>query len=79
MLINVLIFVAVLLVFFAFSWMYSGRRIQMQKDIERLQSRLQKKPAATAVDLSLKRRTSQEKGLLSLLAKPLPTFAKLGD
>jgi tight adherence protein B len=50
---------------------------KLEKRIQAMQTRGRSK-ATTLADLSLKRKTQNTSGLLSMLAKPLPSFQKLG-
>jgi tight adherence protein B len=80
MLVNILIFIAVMGVFFLGAYFFGGgrERKRMQGRIERIR---QRKPGApkTMQDMSLRRKTNEKKGLVYWLSKPLPNFRRLGD
>ena len=76
--IDILIFLIAGLGFFLVFYMVGAKKRGLEQRIAGIKSRSAKKIVAHA-DLSLKRKTNEGSGLLSLLAKPLPSFTKLGD
>ncbi len=77
--IDLLIFFTVGLLFFLLFFMLGARRRAMRDRIDRIALRTVKKTTANPSDLSLRRKDKEGSGLLSMLAKPLPSFSKLGD
>jgi tight adherence protein B len=78
MLMDIIILIAVLGLG-GLGWFLFGnkRQKQMKKRIERIQSR--KVSIPKTMQESLRRKTTEQKGLVYLLMKPLPDFKKLGD
>ena len=79
MIINILIFITVLLVFFLLFFIMGERKRKLKKQAAAMQLRGHSKPRGGIEALSLKRKKDETTGLLSLLAKPLPTIGKLED
>jgi tight adherence protein B len=79
MLINILIFVIVLALFWGGSLVFGGgaERKRMTARIARMKQR--KSNTKSAQEMSLRRKTQEQKGLFYWLAKPLPDFKRLGD
>jgi len=78
MLINILIFITVLALFLGGAQLFGGgaERKRMAGRIERLKNR---KVARSPVDMSLRRKTTEKKGIGYWIMKPLPDFKRLGD
>jgi tight adherence protein B len=77
---NIFLFFTVGIIFFALFYVMGSRRRALQKDIAKLQSRVQdNKPQQGISELSLRRKSNESSSLFTMLAKPLPSFNKLGD
>lgn len=73
------IFLLVSVMFFGLFYILGSKKRGLQHDIEKLQSRVHQKPKGGVADVTLRRKENEAKGLLALLAKPLPHLTKLGD
>lgn len=76
---DLLIFLTVGILFFTVFYLMGAKRRAMKDDIEKLRLRTQNKPRGGIEDVSLRRKTDEGSGLLSLLARPLPNMSKLAD
>jgi len=79
MLINIFLFAVV----FGLVWLVAGvfggsQRQRMRQRVERLKSRKVTAPR-TIQEMSLRRKTTEPRGLIYWLIKPLPDFKRLGD
>src|SRR5256885_836593 len=81
MLTNILIFAGV----FGLVWLVAGvfggsQQQRMRQRIDRLKNRKAAVPRTMQMqDISLRRKTSEPRGLIYWLIKPLPDFKRLGD
>lgn len=80
MLANILIFIIVFGLFWLAAMTFGGgaARKKTLKRIEKIKQRKVTVPKAMQ-DMSLRRKTNEQKGLAYLLMKPLPDFKRLGD
>lgn len=76
---DLLLFLFIGILFFVTFYLMSAKSRAVARDIEKLKTRSQPKKQANSAELSLRRKTDESKGLMSLLARPLPNIEKLGD
>jgi len=77
MLINILIFVAVIAAFFGAHRVLTAPQRRLAGRIGRIHAR--RGPGKAMPDFNLRRKTEEAKGLMHWLAEPLPDFKRLGD
>jgi len=79
MLTNILIFVAILAIF-GLGWLLMGGGAERKRMLMRIERMRQRKAGAkSSQDMSLRRKSGEQKGLIHWVMKPLPDFKRLGD